>query len=124
MEGLRKGIGLLLSRRDRVHFRSLYAVLVVGAILEVLSLASITLFISLLVPSDSAPGGAREIYLRALESAFGESPAAVVWGAVGVALALNLVRTLWNVMFVPFAVIIIRNLVLVFIEVLLKHQQS
>ena len=33
-------------------------------------------------------------------------------------------RTLWNVMFVPFAVIIIRNLVLVFIEVLLKHQQS
>lgn len=98
MEGLRKGIGLLLSRRDRAHFRSLYAVLVVGAILEVLSLASITLFISLLVPSDSAPGGAREIYLRALESAFGESPAAVVWGAVGVALALNLVRTLWNVM--------------------------
>ncbi len=89
---------LLLGRRDGVRLALFGGFLLVGALWEVLALASIPLFLSLLLPAET-PSALQDLFRRFLESLGGSSQEgmALLGKGAGFLLAANLLRTLWAI---------------------------
>ncbi|MGN0867169.1 MAG: ATP-binding cassette domain-containing protein [Oligosphaeraceae bacterium] len=84
---------LLLGRRDGVRLALFGGFLLAGALWEVLALASVPLFLSLLLP-EKTPSGLQQLFLRLLGGGEGLS---LLWKGGGFLLAANLLRTLWAI---------------------------
>ena len=99
MSSFRRDIRFLLSRRDFFRFAILLAILVAGSLLELLALSAVPLFISLLLTQGEIPDG---IAGKALEYIFSflsiTTPTQRLLVAGGGLLALNFLRTAWDIL--------------------------
>lgn len=97
---LREDIGFLLNRRDAWRFSVLVAILLVGALLELAAIASIPLFISLLLQQGEIPSGdANRVFCEFINGFFKDCTAGQrLFAAGAIILIVNLIRTVWNIM--------------------------
>ncbi|GEM_PF-5275967 len=97
MGDFRRDIRYLLNRRDALRFSAFGAFLAVEALLEVAALASVPLFVSLLLQSGQ-PVTANTFGEWLAEALAGCVQGTVLWGAGILVVLLNLVRTIWSML--------------------------